>query len=229
MAVWGNGTATKPAVSVSGRFGVPRPNGRTHQGADFLGYEQVKAIEAGAVTFAGLMNNDAGFAVAIDLPQKDEGCTVTIVRMHLKKDSLKVATGATVVAGQVLGKMGDSGNANGACDHVEIRYWRNGTLVKTVDPEVWIAKRVGAPAGVLASTQTRTAKAFVNARRMPTTRSELSPALSLRSGTVGTFDGFTHGESVEGNDVWFLGHFSGFWFWSGAFTDKSTVGLRRVV
>ncbi len=225
MTVWGNGTTSKPAVSDSGKYGAPRPGGRTHAGADFLGYNDLKAIESGTVTFAGLLNSAAGFAVAIDLPQKDEGCIVTVVRMHLQKDSFQVATGATVVAGQVIGRMGDSGNADGSCDHVEIRYWRNGVLVKTVDPEVWIANRLGAPAGVLGSTQTRTAKAFVNARRMPSTHAEISPSLSLKSGTVGSFDGFAHGETVEGNDIWYLGHFSGFWFWSGAFTSQSTAGL----
>lgn len=44
-------------------------------------------------------------------------------------------------------------------------------------------------------------------------------------GTVGNFDGWVYGESVQGISVWFRG-ISGAWFWGGAFTSQSTAGLK---
>ena len=50
----------------------------------------------------------------------------------------------------------------------------------------------------------------------------------LAPGVVGNFDGWTHGEKVDGNDVWFRG-ISGNWFWSGGFKEGPlTDGLPLV-
>ena len=46
----------------------------------------------------------------------------------------------------------------------------------------------------------------------------------LEPNEVGNFIGWSRGESVNGNDVWFMG-VSGNWFWSGAFTSQSTDSL----
>jgi hypothetical protein len=51
------------------------------------------------------------------------------------------------------------------------------------------------------------------------------PTQQLDPGTVGTFNGWVHGENVQGNTVWFRGAFSGDWFWSGGFTDTGTHDL----
>ncbi|MFG6277941.1 peptidoglycan DD-metalloendopeptidase family protein [Microbacterium sp. 5K110] len=53
-------------------------------------------------------------------------------------------------------------------------------------------------------------------------------AQSLPAGTVGTFNGWTRGETVEGIDVWFRGALAGNWFWSGGFTSQSTDGLEQI-
>lgn len=80
-----------------------------------------------------------------------------------------------------------------------------------------------APAGTISATQ-RVAAALVNRRKSPDTKS--APlANPLTKGTVGNFNGWRHGQSVQGNDVWFRG-ISGNWFWSGGFTSKSTKGLK---
>lgn len=47
----------------------------------------------------------------------------------------------------------------------------------------------------------------------------------LEPNVVGTFNGWIHGEKVEGNDIWFRGANSGYWSWSGGFTDKGTHDL----
>lgn len=45
------------------------------------------------------------------------------------------------------------------------------------------------------------------------------------AGEVYDFKGFVHGESVDGNDVWFVGRYTGGYVWSGAFDDKGTHDL----
>lgn len=42
---------------------------------------------------------------------------------------------------------------------------------------------------------------------------------------VVNFKGFVRGESIDGNNIWFVGRFTGGYCWSGGFTDSSTKGL----
>lgn len=46
------------------------------------------------------------------------------------------------------------------------------------------------------------------------------------AGETYDFKGYVHGESVDGNDVWFVGRYTGGYAWSGAFTDTGTHGLQ---
>lgn len=41
----------------------------------------------------------------------------------------------------------------------------------------------------------------------------------------GNFDGWKRGESIDGNNVWFRGAYSGNFWWSGSFTDTGTHDL----
>jgi hypothetical protein len=53
-----------------------------------------------------------------------------------------------------------------------------------------------------------------------------SPALSSApGGTVVDMSGWSHGDAVEGNDVWFERKADGDWMWSGGFTSAATDGL----
>ena len=64
-------------------------------------------------------------------------------------------------------------------------------------------------------------------RTKPTSQSPEAGEM-LAPGVVGNFDGWTHGEKVDGNDVWFRG-ISGNWFWSGGFKEGPlTDGLPLV-
>lgn len=45
------------------------------------------------------------------------------------------------------------------------------------------------------------------------------------TGETYDFKGFVHGESVDGNDIWFVGRYTGGYVWSGAFDDKGTHDL----
>jgi hypothetical protein len=65
-----------------------------------------------------------------------------------------------------------------------------------------------------------------NIRDLPYTD---SPAhSSADGGTVVDMDGFTHGDAVEGNDVWFRRKADSDWMWSGGFTSAATDGLTEV-
>ncbi len=44
-------------------------------------------------------------------------------------------------------------------------------------------------------------------------------------GEVVNFKGFVKGETVEGNNIWFVGRFTGGYSWSGGYTDKGTHDL----
>lgn len=144
MTVWGNGSKTKPRVT--SKYGK-RTGGAFsfHYGTDFSGYagNDLRAILGGTVTHAGWMNAAAGNAVVIDTRLAD-GTVVTICRFHV--GSIAVRKGDSVAEGAYLGEMGRTGNADGLCDHVEIRFWAKGSY-KTVDPEQWIAARIAASAG----------------------------------------------------------------------------------
>jgi D-alanyl-D-alanine carboxypeptidase len=43
--------------------------------------------------------------------------------------------------------------------------------------------------------------------------------------TVIDFKGFVRGEAVDGNDIWFVGRYTGFYSWSGGFKDSGTHDL----
>lgn len=81
-----------------------------------------------------------------------------------------------------------------------------------------------APAPVeLAPTQRQAGPEGVFRREAASTQSARLEG-DLEPNEVGNFIGWSRGESVNGNDVWFMG-ISGNWFWSGAFTSQSTDGL----
>lgn len=128
-----NGSTLRPRVSSP--FG-PRPGVGAfpfHYGADCIGYTTVRAAGRGRVTFAGWMNGKAGNTVMIDL-----GGGVTEVHMHLA--DFDTAKGHFVEPSSPLGRMGKTGNADGNCDHFEIRVHG-----KSVDPLDYVAARITIP------------------------------------------------------------------------------------
>lgn len=126
-----NGATAPPRVSSP--FG-PRSGGAFsfHYGADLIGFTTIRSIAPGLVTFAGLLNNSAGYTVIID-----HGDGITSLYMH--NHSHHVRLGDRVTEGQPIAVMGDSGNATGDCNHLEIR--RHGT---SIEPLSYIAARLTA-------------------------------------------------------------------------------------
>lgn len=74
-----------------------------------------------------------------------------------------------------------------------------------------------------AGNQRTTGANGANQRTEPNT--QVPVANFIAPNVVGTFDGWIHGEAVEGNDVWYRGANSGLWSWSGGFTDTGTHDL----
>lgn len=226
-AVWPNGTKTKPTVSSPyGPRTMVGGYSNFHYGTDFIGFTTGKSVLPGVVTLAGPYTAKSGLSVAVDSKDPITGKPVTIVYMHASK--VLVRKGQVVKAGDSLITVGHTGNATGNCDHTEIRYWANGTFT-TVNPEAkiaaWIAYNPTPPKPGRAQRKT-VSTSNVNGRTAPSTSAKV--AQTLKPNTVGTFDGWRHGESVDGNDIWFRGAFSHNWFWSGGFTNHSTTGLPRV-
>lgn len=111
--------------------------GRMHEGADlFPGYgTPIYSIAAGVVTKAtgaGAYGNHVVVEHVID------GQMVTSLYAHMAPGTMAVSVGQQVAVGQLLGGVGETGNAQGAHLHFEIR--PGGTTA--VEPYSWIAARL---------------------------------------------------------------------------------------
>jgi hypothetical protein len=222
MTNWPNGSSAQQP-NVSSPYG-DRAGGAFsfHYGTDFTGYATVKAVADGVVTFVGWLNDKAGYAVAYDVASAN-GVTTTVVHMHGKNGSSKVAKGVSIKAGDSILTMGATGNATGKCDHVEVRNWRNGKY-STTNPERWISNRIAAE--TKPKNASRKAKVNINGRTSPNTHAHVTRTIT--KGTRGAFDAYMKGENVKGNDVWFRAAAGRDWFWSGGFTSKSTRGMKAI-
>lgn len=115
-------------AEVSSGFG-PRW-GRQHQGMDFAAEvgHPLYAVAPGTVTTADY-SSGLGHHVRITLT---DGTVVTYG--HLSQ--IRVEEGARVLAGDVIGEVGNSGRSTGAHLHLEI--WPDD---EPVDPEPWLRQR----------------------------------------------------------------------------------------
>lgn len=64
-------------------------------------------------------------------------------------------------------------------------------------------------------------------RKAPNTSAEV--IIEYQPGDTLTFGQWIHGQSVNGNDIWFKGAISGGYAWSGGFDDQSTKGLAEEI
>lgn len=100
--------------AVSSAFG--ERSGRRHEGVDILApaRTEVRAASKGLATFAG--NGMRGYGNAVIL---DHGGGITTLYGHLA--TIRVQSGETVSAGDVVGTVGRSGNATTHHLHFELR------------------------------------------------------------------------------------------------------------
>lgn len=127
------------AVGVPVSSGFGERWGRMHEGADFTPGEgaRVQAIAAGTVRQATESGGAYGVVVVID--HVIDGKLISTRYGHMLYGSLQVREGDTVVAGQYLGRTGNTGRSFGAHTHVEVLL--NGTTA--IDPIVWLRENAG--------------------------------------------------------------------------------------
>lgn len=114
--------------TISSGFGTR--NGRMHEGIDILAPEgtPVRAASYGVVVYAG--DGMRGYGNAIIL---DHGDGVTTLYGHLQR--IRVRSGDAVAAGNVIGTVGETGNATAPHLHFELRVGAD-----ELDPENYMEK-----------------------------------------------------------------------------------------
>jgi murein DD-endopeptidase MepM/ murein hydrolase activator NlpD len=112
------------------RFGAVRA-GHVHQGQDVPAAEGTPLVapQAGSVTWSSYQAAGAGYYLVI----RSAGTARDLVFMHLREGSMLVAPGAAVAAGQAIGQVGQTGDADGPHLHFEIwpAGWKAG---QPIDP-----------------------------------------------------------------------------------------------
>lgn len=124
------------SVPTSSSFG-PRW-GRMHEGADFTPGEgaQIRAVAGGMVRIA--TENGGAFGVTVYIESTVDGQTVFSRYAHMLRGSLSVREGETVSAGDVVGRVGNTGRSFGAHLHLEVS-----TEDGVVDPFAWLQEKTG--------------------------------------------------------------------------------------
>jgi murein DD-endopeptidase MepM/ murein hydrolase activator NlpD len=113
--------------------------GEFHEGADFTpgGGAPIQAIADGTVRIAS--PSYAGYGVTVVIDHVVDGQRVSSLYAHMIQGSITVTAGEHVTVGQVIGKVGATGDAFGANMHFEIL--QNGTT--PVDPVSWLRAHAG--------------------------------------------------------------------------------------
>jgi murein DD-endopeptidase MepM/ murein hydrolase activator NlpD len=101
------------------RFGAPR-NGHTHQGQDVIAAcgTPLVSVMAATVQYTGYQASGAGNYIVLD----NNGTEDDFVYMHLAAPPLIRTVGAPVAAGQQVGVVGQTGDAEGC--HLHFEYWQ---------------------------------------------------------------------------------------------------------
>lgn len=100
-----------------------------HNGVDFAGAlgTSVKAIAKGTVVWAGpstlkFPNGEpAGGGYMVRIRHRVNGEWITSTYMHLMKGSIAVKKGEKVAEGQIIGKLGNTGDSTGPHTHFEVQ------------------------------------------------------------------------------------------------------------
>lgn len=133
MSTYKNPVLKKGKHKVTSPFGMRTIFGKKqmHKGIDLVGknntLDDIIAFADGTVTISKL-SDSAGEYVQID-----HGNNIYTRYLHMESGSRKVKVGAKVKKGQVLGRMGSTGNSTGAHLHFDINI--NGSYV---DPEPYL-------------------------------------------------------------------------------------------
>ena len=200
---------------VTSVFGEYRDGGRKHRGVDFAhgnNNHPVPAARSGIVVGIRVPSNTHGFGYGVIVRSTlDDGNDWDISYNHgAYRPSFKV--GDKISAGQTLLTEGLTGWTTGQCCHIEQMRVSDGLFTDPLEEMFRCAAR---DTGTKVSGVPRKALNTANRRASPSSKGGLMHS-PLSAGKTGYFTHYTHGENVEGNDIWFRGT-SGNWFWSGAF------------
>lgn len=212
---WGN---------VSSEFGprksVKLPNGRWsssfHKGIDFA---RASGTPIYAPADAQVINSgpNGGYGEYIGLRFKESGPRLSASFSHMQAGSRQVKAGQSVTKGQLIGRIGTTGNSSGA--HLHFETYVDG---EAINPRRFYELYSGG--GTVAPTQRKTIGLPAN-RRIGSPSVNATAGEQLPANTVGNFKGWVYGDTVIGNNVWFVG-ISGDYFWSGGFVGGgNTAGL----
>ena len=151
-------------ASYSDTFGAPRSGGRTHEGQDLMAAKHTPVVAAADGTITSVTWSSAGLSGnALRLTDTDGWVYVYI---HLNNDTPGtddgsnvyerafadgIATGQKVKAGEVIGWVGDSGNAEGTSPHLHFELHRpDGAVVNAYSSLAAASKMVRTEAERLA-------------------------------------------------------------------------------
>lgn len=169
----------------------------------------------------------------------------SIASRYMHQQNVKVSVGQEVTIGQQIAEVGKSGT-QWAHAHVDLykntiegglvhwRYDKDTELQSYLDTYEYIDARlspVDTETGLLPYQRVVEDPAGVKHRTEPNTSSPLvitdgNPDGIWEKGEILDFAGFVHGQSVENNDTWFVGRYSGGYMWSGVFNGGAdTTGL----
>lgn len=138
----------------SNTFGAPRSGGRTHQGVDIMAAKMVPVVAVADGTVGWMHNDQGGNCCAMEL-NHDDGWESWYI--HLNNDTPGtddgqgwgfapgIAPGVHVFAGQLIGWVGDSGNAEWTGSHLHFELHTPSGAVIDPTPEVDAAIILDAP------------------------------------------------------------------------------------
>ncbi len=113
---------TTPRCAILDNFGDPRSNGRTHQGSDMLSTlgQEVYAMADGVLTFQGVVGDgNSGTVLSGNLWKLVANSDGTYyIYAHLSAFAEGVTKGMSVYRGQLIGYVGDTGNAGAGNYHL---------------------------------------------------------------------------------------------------------------
>ncbi len=127
------------AVGVGMSYGYGTRSGRMHDGIDFTPGPgaQIQAVAPGVVRVA--TESGGGYGVHVYVDHVIDGQRISSHYAHMQYGSLQVVEGQQVVAGDPIGKVGNTGRSFGAHLHFELRV--NGE--EAIDPLPWLQKHAG--------------------------------------------------------------------------------------
>lgn len=112
--------------------------GGAHQGVDLVAPEGTPIFAAHAGTVTVSSEGYYGYGVAIEISGTVGGTDISTRYAHMVYGSRLVSVGDQVQAGQMIGRVGNTGNSYGAHLHFETR--SGGALI---DPQAWLMSNGG--------------------------------------------------------------------------------------